>query len=101
MAIWTGRVRQWLFLDAGAIVRAGRARPLSPSDAPPLAPELEPRAASAAFDRLAYAPFWPFLSQLFFTTGRPARALVTITLVRLAITLSTPLLLHTVLERLP
>jgi ABC-type multidrug transport system fused ATPase/permease subunit len=93
--------RSWLFVDAGEIVRAGRDRPLSAADAPPLACELEPRAASAAFDALAYQPFWPFVVRLFFGTGRPARRLLGLTFVRLAIALSAPVLLHAVLARLP
>ena len=98
---WTRRLRQWLFLDASAIVRAGRLRPVVAADAPALAAELEPRAADGAFDRLDYAPFWPFIVRLFFATGGPARTLVALTLVRLAIMLSTPALLHAVLTRLP
>jgi len=88
-------------MDAAPIIRAGRARPLVASDAPPLAPELEPRAASAAFDSLEYDRFWPLALRLFVTTGRPARTVVAITVVRLAIALATPLLLHAVLARLP
>ncbi len=101
MSAWGRRLGRWLFTDAAPIIRAGRARPLIASDAPPLAPELEPRAASAAFDRLEYDRFWPLALHLFFTTGRPARAVVAITVVRLAIALATPLLLHAVLARLP
>jgi ABC-type multidrug transport system fused ATPase/permease subunit len=101
MGAWQQRWRRWLFLDAGAIIRAGRARPLVAADAPPLDPELDPRASSDAFDRLDYDRFWPLCLRLFFTTGASARALVVITVARLAIVLATPVLLHAVLERLP
>ncbi|HMI93314.1 MAG TPA: ABC transporter transmembrane domain-containing protein, partial [Polyangiales bacterium] len=99
--MWTGWWKRWLFTDAGTIVRAGRVRPLVPSDAPPLAPALEPTRASPAFDQLSLQRFWPFILQLFFTTGRPAKAIVTLTFVRIAVAVSAPLLLRNVLEALP
>jgi ABC-type multidrug transport system fused ATPase/permease subunit len=99
--MWNAWWRRWLFVDAGEIVRAGRRRPLLPSDAPALDPPLEPRAASTELEHLSLARFWPFIVRLFFATGRPAKLLVVLVLVRLAVALSTPVLLHGVLERLP
>lgn len=93
--------RRWFFVDAGAIVRAGRARPLVPSDAPPLDDALDPHRINPVLSALPLAPFWPFLLRQFFATGRSARALVALTFVRLAIACSAPVLLHALLERLP
>src|SRR5207344_1940638 len=83
-----------------AIVRAGRLRPLTAQDAPPLDAELTPRRSEAS-NALALTPFWPFLLRLFMGTGRPARSIVALTCVRLAIACSAPLLLHELLEQLP
>jgi ABC-type multidrug transport system fused ATPase/permease subunit len=94
------RLRDWFFWEAGAIVRVGRARPLTPGDAPPLTPELTPERLDAP-PRAKLAPFWPALLRLFFSTGRPARSVVAITFVRLAIASSTPVLLHELLRQLP
>src|SRR5262245_42338717 len=99
--MWNWWTRQLWFAAAGPVIRAGRARPLSAADAPPLAPELEPRAANPAFDRLALAPFGPFIVRLFFAAGRPAKTIVVLTAARLVVLLSTPVLLHAVLARLP
>ncbi|HKP62912.1 MAG TPA: ABC transporter transmembrane domain-containing protein [Polyangiales bacterium] len=87
-------------MDAGAIVRAGRTRPLTAPDAPPLDAELAPRRAEGSTS-LPLTPFWPFLLRLFFSTGGPARSIVTLTFVRLAIACSAPLLLHELLAQLP
>jgi hypothetical protein len=50
---------------------------------------------------IRHAPFWPALLRLFLGTGRPARAIVALTFVRVAIASSTPVLLHELLRRLP
>jgi ABC-type multidrug transport system fused ATPase/permease subunit len=99
--MWKAWWRQCFFVDAGAIVRAGRARPLAASDAPELAPALEPRLARPALDRLSLAPFWPYILRQFVRTGRPARTIFALTFVRLAVSCSAPVLLHELLERLP
>jgi ABC-type multidrug transport system fused ATPase/permease subunit len=93
--------RRWWLIDAGAIVRAGRKRPLAFEDAPPLPELLEPRAASAAFDALSPEHYGRFIVRAFFTTRAPAWRLCALTLARQVLALSTPLLLHAVLERLP
>jgi ABC-type multidrug transport system fused ATPase/permease subunit len=93
--------RKLLFVDASAIVRAGRTRPLTAGDAPPLDSELNPRQAAAHPHSGSFTPFWPALLRLFFDTGRSARAIVVLTLVRLAIAISAPALLHALLTRLP
>src|SRR4051812_18057568 len=93
-------LRKWLFSDAGAIVRAGRTRPLTAGDAPPLDAELTPRRDHTSIE-LALTPFWPFLLRLFFATGRPARSIIALTFVRLSIAASAPLLLHALLAQLP
>mgnify|MGYP003407081493 FL=1 len=93
-------LRKWLFLEANAIVRAGRAHPLTADDALPLAPELTPQ-PSGPLPALRFVPFWPFLLRLFFASGRPARSIVLLTFVRLAIASSAPVLLHALLSRLP
>ncbi len=94
--------RKWFFVDAGAIVRAGRARPLTADDAPALEPELTPdRNAPPQAQTLSLAPFWPFMLRSFFESGRPARAIIALTFVRLAIACSAPLLLHELLTQLP
>ena len=94
------KLRRWLFLDAGDIVRAGRSRPLTSDDAPPLDAELTPERTEDP-PRLQLAPFWPALLRIFFGTGRPARSIVALTFVRLCIASSTPVLLHELLQQLP
>lgn len=97
--MWTW-LRDWLFVEASAIVRAGRARPLTADDAPPLTAELTPVRLDAP-PRLSLASFWPALLRLFFGTGRPARVVVALTFARLGIATSTPVLLHEILRQLP
>ena len=80
MATWTGRVRQWLFLDAGPIVRAGRARPLCALGCAAARAELEPRAASRRLRRARLRAVLAILYAAVFHHGRPARALVALTL---------------------
>src|SRR5690348_16691391 len=98
--MWSALLRACLFTDAAPIVRAGRKRALLASDAPELAYELRPETASRTFDRLSFAPFWPFILRLFFSTGGPASGILALTLARVGAGLATPFLLHAVLERL-
>ena len=93
--------KRWLFVQGGPIVRAGRDRPLSAADAPALQPELEPRAVPAVCGELSLARFWPFILRLYFAAGDATRTLLTLMVARLAVAISTPLLLRAVLERLP
>jgi len=91
--------RKLLFVDATAIVRVGRKRPLTPEDAPPLDPALVP-SRTLPERPLRLVPFWPFLTRLFFSTGWPARRILLLTVTRIAIASSAPLLLHTILQQL-
>ena len=91
--------RKLLFVDASAIVRVGRIRPLTPEDAPPLRPELVPSRELPAH-ALSLAPFWPFLTRLFFATGKPARTILALTVTRVAIASSAPVILHSLLQQL-
>ncbi|HKU42734.1 MAG TPA: hypothetical protein VJR89_31465, partial [Polyangiales bacterium] len=88
-------------MDASPIVRAGRARPLTPADAPALDPELEPRWNNPTLAELSLAPFWPFILRAFFAAGRPAKTIVALTFLRLALACSAPVLLHELLRQLP
>ena len=99
--MWRAYVRRWLFADGGALARAGRARPLASDDAPPLAAALEPSNSRPALSKLSLLPFWPYIVRQFFATGRPGWTIVVLTLLRLGVVSSTPLLLHALLERLP
>lgn len=98
---YSALVSSALFAQGGALARAGRARPLAPDDAPPLVAALEPSKSWPALSELSLQPFWPYLVRQFFSTGRPARLIVVLTFVRLAVASSAPLLLHALLERLP
>lgn len=89
------------FRNAAPIIRIGRQRPLSPDDAPPLPPELDPRNVSSRFANLKSDRFWPFFFATFAATGAPARRIITLTVLKLAIGITTPLLLHTLLTMLP
>ncbi|MBL0322391.1 MAG: hypothetical protein IPP80_08480 [Ignavibacteria bacterium] len=89
------------FRNAAPIIRIGRQRPLSPDDAPPLPPELDPRNVSSRFADLKTDRFWPFFFATFAATGAPARRIITLTVLKLAIGITTPLLLHTLLTMLP
>jgi len=95
------RWRKWLFVEASALVRVGRTRPLVADDAPQLDPQLEPTHTDAHLDALSLERFWPLMLRQFFATGWPARALVVLTGIRLLIQLSAPVLLHALLTRLP
>jgi ABC-type multidrug transport system fused ATPase/permease subunit len=94
-------VRQLFFLRAAPLIRIGRHRPLQESDALEAHPLLNPRSVPDAFASLDTSSFRPFILRAFFATGRPARRLLFIMVLRLALLLSTPLLLHAVLAALP
>jgi len=91
--------RKLLFADASAIVRVGRKRPLTAEDAPALDPPLVPSRALPE-QALSLVPFWPFLTRLFFGTGWPARRILLLTVTRIAIASSAPVILHTLLQQL-
>lgn len=89
------------FLRASPLIRIGRRRPLQESDALEAHPLLNPRTVSDAFATLDTSNFRTFIVGVFFATGRPARRLMIVMVLRLALLLSTPLLLHAVLAALP
>src|SRR6185312_8291806 len=97
-AAWWRRV---FFVDAGAIIRSGRTRPLAASDAPLLDPALDPRSPADALDSAPLGQFWVDIFRVFFRTGKPARKIIALTLLRLAVAMSAPLLLHSFLQQLP
>ena len=78
----------------------GKLRPLQASDALPLPENLHPRNASSAFDRLDTSRFTRFTLSVFFATGARARRMIVLTIVRVLIALSTPILLKLVLEQI-
>ncbi|MFN6113257.1 MAG: ABC transporter transmembrane domain-containing protein, partial [Bacteroidota bacterium] len=94
-------LRDLFFQSATPIIRLGRTRPLTPDDAPPLPRGLHPKDAAAAFASLSTDSFRRFVFEVFWATGRPARAVLGIITVRIAVVLTTPVLLHSVLSQLP
>ncbi|MCX6141576.1 MAG: ABC transporter transmembrane domain-containing protein, partial [Candidatus Kapabacteria bacterium] len=90
-----------LFHSAAPIIKIGRQRPLTPEDAPPLPPELNPRNASQRYATLDAGRFWPFFLGAFFATGAPARRILGLTVVKLVVGIGTPLILHRLLTLLP
>lgn len=94
-------LRDLFFQSATPIIRLGRTRPLTPDDAPLLPRGLHPKDAAAAFASLSTDSFRRFVFEVFWATGRPARIVLTIITVRIALVLTTPVLLHSVLSQLP
>jgi ABC-type multidrug transport system fused ATPase/permease subunit len=93
--------RDLFFQSATPIIRLGRTRPLTPDDAPPLPKGLRPEEAAISFASLATDSFRRFVLGVFWATGRPARNVLAIITVRIAVVLSTPVLLHSMLSQLP
>jgi len=96
-----GTLRHLFFLRAAPLIRIGRSRPLQESDALDAHKLLNPRDVPDAYASLDTSRFRRFILQAFFSTGRPARILMMVLVLRLALLLSTPLLLHAVLAALP
>ncbi|MBC8124793.1 MAG: hypothetical protein H7X70_03585, partial [Candidatus Kapabacteria bacterium] len=90
-----------LFRAAAPIIKIGRQRPLTPEDAPPLPTDLNPWNAPPRFATIDTARFWPFFFSAFVATGAPARRIMVLTVVKLVIGITTPLLLHRLLSLLP
>lgn len=93
--------RHIFFLRAAPLIRLGRHRPLQESDALEAHPLLDPRSVPDAFATLDTSNFRAFIIRVFWATGTPARTLLWVMAARLALLLSTPLLLHAVLAAIP
>lgn len=93
--------RDVFFQSVSPIIRLGRTRPLTPEDAPALPHGLHPKDAADAFSGLPTESFRRFVFGVFWATGRPARIVLTIITVRIALVLTTPVLLHSMLSQLP
>lgn len=89
------------FSYVGPLIRLGRQRPLTADDAPPLPPPLQPRTVSEDFERLPTTSFQRFIFGAYFATGAPARRIVIVTILRVTIAVSTPLLLRSLLTSIP
>lgn len=89
------------FSYVGPLIRLGRQRPLTADDAPPLPPPLQPRTVSEEFERLSTTSFQRFIFGAYFATGAPARRIIIVTVLRVAIAVSTPLLLRSLLTSIP
>ena len=90
-----------LFRQALPLIRLGRQRPLEASDAAPMPEVLRPERASAQYSVLDPKAFWPFILGAFRATGAPARSIAWLMVVRLAVSLATPMLIKSLLEQLP
>lgn len=89
------------FREAVPLIRIGRKRALQPEDAPALPDRFAPSSASPEFEHLDTSQFGPFIRKTFFAAGRPAKRVLTLTVIKTLITLSSPILLKLMLERLP
>jgi ABC-type multidrug transport system fused ATPase/permease subunit len=89
------------FTRVTSVVKAGRKRPLRADDAPPLPSFLDPRTAPDAYEHLEMDHFRRFTLQVFFKLGRPAKEMVLLIFIKVAIGLSTPVILKAILERIP
>ncbi|MBU3699239.1 MAG: ATP-binding cassette domain-containing protein [Candidatus Kapabacteria bacterium] len=94
-------LRDLFFQSATPIIRLGRTRPLTPEDAPLLPQGLHPEEAAPAFASLPTDSFRRFVLSVFWATGRPARTVLAIIMMRIAVVLTTPVLLHSMLSQLP
>ncbi len=90
-----------LFRRVGAIIRIGARRPLTEDDAPPLDHRVKPENAPSAYAMLDASKFWSFFVGCFWATGTPARMILLLSVLKLSVAISTPVLLRTLLEQLP
>ena len=90
-----------LFRRAGSIIRIGRQRPLTEEDAPPLDVAVDPHHAPAAYATLDASRFWSFFIGCFWATGKPARMLLALGIIKMGVAVSTPIVLRLLLEQLP
>jgi ABC-type multidrug transport system fused ATPase/permease subunit len=93
-------IARLLFVEAGSLIRIGRTRPLTDKDVLPLPDEADPFKTGDEYDKLNLDSFVRFILGAFFATGAPARRLLLLTCTTIALGLSTPLLLHSLLTQL-
>lgn len=90
-----------LFRRVGAIIRIGSRRPLTEEDAPPLDHRVKPENAPSTYAVLDASKFWSFFVGCFWATGTPAKMILILSILKLGIAISTPVLLRSLLEQLP
>lgn len=94
-------LRDPLFRRVGSIIKIGSQRPLTEEDAPPLDVAVDPHHAPEAYATLDASRFWSFFIGCFWATGKPARMLLTLGIVKMGVAVSTPVVLRLLLEQLP
>jgi len=82
-------------------VRIGRVRPLTTDDAPAIPASIHPRNASQSYETLSTEKFYPFILRAFFAAGATSRRVMWLTILRIGVGLSVPILLKIFLEALP
>lgn len=95
------RFQKILFSYVTPIVRVGRERPLEFDDAPALPETLHPKNASDKFDEIKTDKFTKFIIGAFFATGKLSHRMLVLSALRIAVAVSTPILLKNVLEQIP